>query len=175
MLAKRPVTLSLARPFSGLLELSNVAPGGRAKDDLPGGKFFRVAERGMGRARGGEPAIFQWPGRSDLRQHIPLKTLFGFGTIEKNMNHSGMCLKKFFKRIDDDGRFLDIAVEAAFAGAAFQHVPNRNARFQKPLRPYFIGGRGIELAQRAHNPPETILAVRIILPRAQRCLSRHAA
>ena len=86
-----------------------------------------------------------------------------------------MCLKKFFKRIDDDGRFLDIAVEAAFAGAAFQHVPNRNARFQKPLRPYFIGGRGIELAQRAHNPPETILAVRIILPRAQRCLSRHAA
>ncbi len=175
MLAKRPVTLSLARPFSGLLELSDVALCVREKDDLPGGKFFRVAERGMRWARGGEPLSFQRLRNGNFRQHIPPITLFGFGTIEKNMDHSGMCLKKFFKRIDDDGRFLDIAVEAAFPTARLHDVPNRNARIQKAPRPYFIGGRGIKLAQCAHNPPETILAVRIILPRAQRCLSRHAA
>ncbi len=175
MLAKRPVTLSLARPFSGLLELSDVALCVREKDDLPGGKFFRVAERGMRWARGGEPLSFQRLRNGNFRQHIPPITLFGFAAVKTDETDFWMSMKESLKSIGDNGRFLDIAVEAAFPTARLHDVPNRNARIQKAPRPYFIGGRGIKLAQRAHNPPETILAVRIILPRAQRCLSRHAA
>ena len=74
----------------------------------------------MGRARGGQPAIFQRRGRSDFWQHIPPITLFGFGPIEKNTNHLRMCLKKFFKRIDDNGRFLNVAIEAGVMVADVQ-------------------------------------------------------
>ncbi len=97
MLAKRPVTLSLARPFSGLLELSDVALCVREKDDLPGGKFFRVAERGMRWARGGEPLSFQRLRNGNFRQHIPPITLFGFGTIEKKHEPLGDVSEKILQ------------------------------------------------------------------------------
>src|SRR5690606_35795858 len=67
------------------------------------------------------------------------------------------------------------AVEAAGPFATGQYVPQRDSCGRQAIATLEVGQRGIRADQFAHERPEAVLRMRVVLVRLQRFQSGHAA
>lgn len=114
----------------------------------------------MSRAGRWQAHAFQrW--QSLFSQHEFFETLLGFRAVEVHARDVGMLREEggevvcFF--------VLNVAVQAAFAFAGVQHIPQRDAAVLQALQSFGIGQRGMRTDEVAHDLPEGIVRVGVIL------------
>jgi hypothetical protein len=150
------------------------ANGGLSKCASPRFQFSSARKRSIRRAG-------RWQTRqakrciAEQRQDITTKAGLGHCAIEKHIRDFRMRRKERVEVIRDNRIVADIGVQAAFPFAARQHIPHSNARCLQRCGAGTIRQCGISANQRAHDAPESILRMRVILPCIQRGLPRHAA
>ncbi len=86
-----------------------------------------------------------------------------------------MLRQKFRKVIRDDAVLIDGGVEAAFAAAGLEYIPQRDMRVLQCCGALWIRRLRIEIQQFTHNPPERIARMRIVLLHLQRHNAGHRA
>ena len=91
---------------------------------------------------------------------------FGHRAVEKNLCNVRVCVIKRREIIHHQGGWIDVCVEAAGARTRCQHIPHRNTGRLQYRNPGSVSQFRLGTEQIAHDHPEGIARMRIILPRA---------
>ena len=94
---------------------------------------------------------------------IPFKGLFGFGAVEEYLFNRWIVGQQAAKVIRDDGAIIDIGVEAGGSGAGSDDVPEADPVGQKDLKPSFVVELKVRTNDLAHDMPESVSRMGIIL------------
>lgn len=96
-----------------------------------------------------------------------------FLPVEKHMRDARMRGEKGGKIVR---RFFgDAGIKASRPHASLQHVPERDTAPLQHFQPFGIGQGGVSVRQRAHDRPEMIAGMGVILLRFQGGRAGHAA
>ena len=112
---------------------------------------------------------------AELRQHMAsIKCLSG-RPIEVDAMDLGMALKELPEVICRQALVTDIRIQGPHSNARAKDVPHCDASGHESAETAGIGGRRIELKDFAHDPPEGVSGVRIVLAQRERVWTRHRA
>ncbi|MFO1425420.1 MAG: hypothetical protein U1F11_00290 [Steroidobacteraceae bacterium] len=113
--------------------------------------------------------------RRQRGQHPAFEQVLRGGPVEADALDARMRGEEGREIVDLDAAALDRTVEAAGAHGRCAHVPERDARGLQAQGALRIFERGLEAEQRAHDPPERVLRLRVVLVRRERCLPGQRA
>ena len=106
---------------------------------------------------------------------VPPEATFGLGAVEEDVTDRRMSGEESGQVVGDQCVVLDSRIEAALAAAGIQHVPYGNAGPAQLGFPCLIIQLRRKAQHFAHERPERIARVRVILVGGERGQPRHAA
>ena len=95
----------------------------------------------------------------------------GRAAIDADVGDAGMLAEEPLEVIGDDRLEVDRGIETAGTHRRLAHVPQRDTARAQALGPLVVGNAGPGTEQLAHDPPEGVLGLRVILVRRQRRLA----
>src|SRR5262249_43155429 len=109
--------------------------------------------------------------RREQGHHVAPIELRGLGSVEADHADPSMAHEETAKVVHDDARRDDRRIEAAVALARGEHVPDRDPVSDEPLETLRVRQRGPGSENGAHDPPEAVLRLCVILPHFERFAS----
>ena len=100
---------------------------------------------------------------------------FGRAAVEEHMPDLRAGAEQAGEIIGLDAVAIDRAIQAARAAAARDHVPQRHSGIVEPRQAFLVGQLESGAEQPAHDGPERVARMGVVLRRRQRSLARHAA